>query len=410
MSEQRLIFDLDPRLLLLRERMNPLRIVLVLHEPPLPFGGAAARWFFVLVTELVERGHSVIVLAPYSRAEDIAATTTLFPPPKFDVRLFQSAADGGIAGKVASAISPYSFTFGPELRRELYREMARGADVLHLETTWAGYVGLAWSRRAVLNLHFLYGIDWSEERGGTLKTRLLRATSLIAERRLLRRYGRIATLTQRLTDRVRQVNPSAEVTTTPMALDLSLYPFVSPKQSGRLTVGMIGSFNWTPTFGAGVRLITRLWPEIRRRMPAARLLMVGRRARQALVRYVTVDGLTLIEDVPDAVPYFRELDVLLYAPPVGSGMKVKVMEAMALGTPVVSNSDGVEGLAVTDRREVRVADDDAGLIEATVELLRDPELRRSQADHARRLLERDHTPSVTVSRVEALYRSFAQGM
>ena len=91
-------------------------------------------------------------------------------------------------------------------------------------------------------------------------------------------------------------------------------------------------------------------------------------------------------------------------------MKVKVMEAMALGTPVVSNSDGVEGLAVTDRREVRVADDDAGLVDAAVELLGDPELRRSQADHARRLLERDHTPSVAVSHVEALYRSFAQGM
>ena len=59
-------------------------------------------------------------------------------------------------------------------------------------------------------------------------------------------------------------------------------------------------------------------------------------------------GVEIRSDVPDAQPFFRELDVLVYAPAVGSGMKVKVIEAMALGTPVVTNSQGIEGLPATD--------------------------------------------------------------
>src|SRR3982751_6629935 len=69
-------------------RMRPLRIVLVMIEPPLPFGNAAARWFYVLLKGLVERGHHVTALAACSKPAEMEQARGLFPAPGYDLRLF----------------------------------------------------------------------------------------------------------------------------------------------------------------------------------------------------------------------------------------------------------------------------------------------------------------------------------
>ena len=64
---------------------------------------------------------------------------------------------------------------------------------------------------------------------------------------------------------------------------------------------------------------------------------------------------------------------MVYAPSRGSGMKIKILEAMASGVPVVTTSEGVEGLPAVDGVHAGVCEDDAGLIDRTVALLEDPD-------------------------------------
>jgi glycosyltransferase involved in cell wall biosynthesis len=173
-------------------------------------------------------------------------------------------------------------------------------------------------------------------------------------------------------------------------------------------VGLIGSFRWHPTYWAGVRLLCRLWPEIKRRVPRARLQIVGRRARAALGDLAQGPDISVFEDVPDTIPYFRTLDVLLYAPSRGSGMKVKVLEALALGVPVVTTSEGVEGLPAQDGMHAGVCEDDDGLIERTVALLNDPERRRRQRVAARTLVEAHCSPAPTLDHLERVYATLTK--
>ena len=112
------------------------------------------------------------------------------------------------------------------------------------------------------------------------------------------------------------------------------------------------------------------------------------------------------EDVADIIPYFRRLDVLLYAPAHASGMKVKVLEAMALGVPVVTNEEGVEGLPVEDGTHVGLAEDDDGLVERTVTLLESQERRCRQADCARTLLETHSSSAATMDATEDHYKTY----
>jgi glycosyltransferase involved in cell wall biosynthesis len=201
---------------------------------------------------------------------------------------------------------------------------------------------------------------------------------------------------------VRKLNRSAEVHTVPLGLDIMRYPFeVSAKDSP--IVSLIGSFDWRPSYSAGKRLIERLWPAIRQRVPGAQLLIVGRRALEFFGDHANAPGVSIHQDVPETLPYFREASVLVYAPERGSGMKVKVLEAFALGLPVVTTDEGVEGIPAMDGVHAGVANDDRGLIDRTVRLLESRHSRECQARAARALVEQHCNPGVTLDAVERLY-------
>jgi glycosyltransferase involved in cell wall biosynthesis len=386
--------------------MKSLRILLVMFAPPLPFGNPDARWYYVLIKGLVERGHQVTVFAACSRAEELEKAQALFPASEYDLRCYPFLERHGLLAKIETIRRPYSYVFSPELRRDLAAELAKPYDILHLEQLWSGWLGLQHKKRAVVNVHYLFSIDRSFESSNSLENRLRRLMTYGAEQKLLKAFPRIITLSDRLTKSISQINPNASLYTIPLGIDLSLYPFADHKQiNEQPIVGLIGGFNWAPSYSAATRLLTRLWPEIKRRVPNARLQIVGRCAKDALATFADLPDLEIHQDVPDILPYFANIDVLLYAPITASGMKVKILEAFALGTPVVTTPEGVEGIPAQDGFHAGISVDDPGLIERTVELLKEPSIQQVRRVNARQLLERYCSPQVTIEQIEQLYYS-----
>ena len=385
--------------------MSPLRVLLVLPDPPIPFGNAAARWFYVLLRGLLERGHRVTAFVSCADSRDVERVRELFPSGEADVRCHVYRERAGLRAKWSTFRRPRSYPFTPELIADLECEITRGYDVLHLEQHWTGWVGLRHAGRALLNVHYLYGIDTADLAVDSYLGRLRHRAVLRAERRVLRHFPRITAVTPRLRDAVAEINPRATVHHVPLGLDLSLYPFEPDggRADGGPVVGLIGSFSWQPTYTAGQRLVTRLWPAIRARVPGVRLCIAGRDARTALREHLDAPGVEIHENVREIIPYFRGLDVMLYAPSRGSGLKVKVQEAFALGVPVVTTGEGVEGIPAVDGLHAGVCEDDAGLIERTVELLRDPALRTARRVAARALLERHCDAGATVEGIERIH-------
>lgn len=384
--------------------MAPLRIVLAMIEPPLPFGNAAARWFYVLVKGLVERGHSVVAFVAYSKAGEADQSRALFPAPRYDLRLYPFPVGRGLRGKWETLRRPYSYMFDPKLESDLAAELAKGFDILHLEQLWSGWLGLGHVERALVNVHYLATIDLGEVSPKSVQESLQFRLMFSGERRLLRRLRHFRTLSPRLTDGVREVNPSADVTTVPLGIDASLYPFIpDERRVTSATISVIGTMGWYPSYSAAKRLLTRLWPEIRQRIPEANVQIVGWSARSALKEHLDEPGIEIHENVPQIQPYFDRTSVLLYAPARGSGMKIKILEAMAFGVPVVTTSEGVEGLPAVDGVHAGVCDDDRGLIERTVELLRDRARQNRQRRAARDLLESHCGPGPTLDAMESVY-------
>lgn len=386
--------------------MRLLRVLLVMFAPPLPFGNAAARWYYVLLKGLVERGHYVTAFAPCNTLADIAKVQALFPLPEYDLRCYLFPERHGLMAKIETIQQPYSYVFSPQLRQDLAAELAKPYDILHLEQLWSGWLGLEHRERAVVNVHYLFSLDQVFQSPNTLENQFRRLMSYGAEKKLLKAFPKIITLSDQLRKNIRQINPKACIHTIPLGIDLSLYPFANHKlMNEQPVVGLIGKFNWAPSYSAAERLLSRLWPEIKRRVPNARLKIVGWSAKDALAAFTHLPDLEIYQDVPDTLPYFGNMDVMLYAPTSGSGMKVKVMEAFALGTPVVTTPEGVEGIPAKDGVHAGICDDDAGLIERTVKLLNHRSLQQNWCHQARQLIESYCSPQTTIAQTEQVYHS-----
>ncbi|MBD1847253.1 glycosyltransferase family 4 protein [Cyanobacteria bacterium FACHB-63] len=382
------------------------KIVLVIASPPIPFGKPDSHWYYVLLKGLVGRGHQVSAFVACTTPEEVEQTQALFPDSDLQCYLFRPPQ--GLRGKWQSFHRPHSYMFDSAFRQALSKRLAEPYDVLHLEQLWSGWLGLGKPEKTVVTVHYLFSEDRAFESADWL-TQIHRWRTYGAEQYLLKSLPRFITLSDRLADRIHQVHPDATTHTIPLGFDLSHSPFHEDRpQQSQPIVGLIGNFRWKPTYSAAERLLTRLWAEIKAQVPNARLQIVGRAAKTQFAAFEGLPDLSIHQDVPDIAPYFNQMDVLLYAPTVGSGMKVKVMESFAFGTCVVTTPEGVEGLPAQDEIHAGIAQDDRALIQKTVALLKDPARRETQRRNARLLLEQTCSPDVTLIQVERVYDAIVE--
>jgi glycosyltransferase involved in cell wall biosynthesis len=228
-----------------------------------------------------------------------------------------------------------------------------------------------------------------------------------ATRTILRASRYVRVLTERLHERARQINAEAEYWVIPLALDVSLYPM--QPVSREAVVGLLGSMHWFPSRSAAERLLTSIWPRVKRRLPGARLLIGGWNARRYLEHQVSDSSITLIDSIAHPDEFFSRIAVMAYAPRRGSGMKVKVLESMAYGVPVVTTAEGVEGIDYEDGVQCVVREDDEALATAIVELLKDLPRRARMAASARALVETRYSPAPMLSQMLAAYDRVRRG-
>ena len=391
--------------------MKSLRILLGCAHAPLPEGSAASRWYCALIHGLAVRGHRVTVLAACESAAEARVASDCFSAPNCDLKCFTMPQRKGIASRVETLLRPHSYLFSREMIRQWRAECASGHDIRHLEETFTGWLGRSSEpHRTILNIHNLYSIDWAMDPSLSQRVRILRSLTVRTERKLIRSFPNLLTVSSALAREVARIAPHSTVKVVPLALNLNHYDFVPPAKRPRYpVVAMIGSMDWPSSKCAAERLLVRLWPTIRKEFPNARLQITGKRARNALRAYLNVPGADFHEDVVSTQPYFENATLLLYAPERGSGMKVKVLEAFAYGLPVVTTPSGIEGLEVEDGVHAGIQETDEGLIERALGLLSDPARQEAQRRAARHLLETKYSADAAIERLENVYAGVLRG-
>lgn len=170
----------------------------------------------------------------------------------------------------------------------------------------------------------------------------------------------------------------------------------------------IGAMDWAPNDEAMRFLTTRIWPRIRQQRPEAKLRLAGRKMPD---HFCTGNGILIDGEVPDAKAYMRDNGILLAPLLSGGGMRIKLVEAMALGRAVVSTPIGLEGIAAANGVHAAIAGSAEEFADAAIRLYDDAHLRARIGHAARQLVvENFSRPSVT-SKLVAFYHDLrgAQG-
>ena len=161
------------------------------------------------------------------------------------------------------------------------------------------------------------------------------------------------------------------------------------------TLIFTGSFRYFANHDAMVWFLREVYPRIRAQVLTVRLSITGDHANLPLP---PVDNVTLTGFVDDVRPLIASTCVSLVPMRLGGGTRLKILEAMALRTPVVATSKGAEGLAVQHDKHLLIADTPEAFAEAVVRLLKEPGLRKRLADNAYQLVREKYDWAVVMPR------------
>lgn len=187
---------------------------------------------------------------------------------------------------------------------------------------------------------------------------------------------------------------------TPVGMDSREWP----DRSGQGEPGMLvflGSLDWRPNLEAVRWFLREVWPRVKAEVPEARFRIAGSNPPRRLDEARRTEGVELLGRVADARTFFASGTAMVVPLLSGGGVRVKILEAMALGVPVVSTRLGAAGIAARDGREILLADDPEGLASACTRLLRDSARAAQLGRAGRREILAAHDASGIARRVLA---------
>ena len=161
--------------------------------------------------------------------------------------------------------------------------------------------------------------------------------------------------------------------TVPNGVDTRAFPYdANTAKSSSPHILFSGLMSTKANHDALLWLRDEIWPAIHAARSDLRLLLVGKGMAPELAKDLgRMPGVELVGEVPDMQPYFQKASVALVPLRIGSGTRLKILEAMSQGNPVVSTSKGAEGLGAASGQQLVLADSADALAQGVVKLMED---------------------------------------
>jgi glycosyltransferase involved in cell wall biosynthesis len=393
---------------------------MVTHGLPYPPHSGARSRDFHLIREVARR-HSVVLLSQLESREEQAGVSALRVicegveaiTPR-DRTLAERLSGGArwVAGGHPLATFPFiEAEVGSALRRIL---ATQPVDIVQIEHSFlAPYrdaIPPGAGCRTVLSLHNI-GVDQyrsmvrmragSRRLGFVLKWLLMRGW----EARVAARFDHTIVVSE--LDRTRLLSQAPGLAVSTIANGVATQDCPVLDEVGGATLLFVGTMGYHPNVEAACYCSETILPLIRREVPATRLLLAGAHPTRRVERLADLPGVTVTGYLPEVADAYRQAQVCVVPLRAGGGTRLKVLEAMAFGRPVVSTRVGCEGLDAVDGEHLLIADAPADFARQVVRLLTDPALRERLRWNARRLVEMRYDWSIVGQLLSALYERLA---
>ena len=166
----------------------------------------------------------------------------------------------------------------------------------------------------------------------------------------------------------------------------------------------IGSMNWMPNEEGIKWFLNNVWGDVVKRVPEAKLYLAGRNMPKWLLKKNHKKNIEVVGEVPDAHEFVNQHNVAIVPLFSGSGMRIKIIESMALGKTVITTMIGAEGIQYTEFEDIIIADNEPKMVENICRLFKHPEEAEAIGLNARRLIEEVYDNKKIINRLEIFYK------
>ncbi|MEO8464685.1 MAG: glycosyltransferase [Gammaproteobacteria bacterium] len=293
---------------------------------------------------------------------------------------------------LSNLFSPLPYAVGryrsPQLCQKI-RELAADADLLVCDfLAPSSNVPDSLPCRTVLFQHNVESAIW-ERHAAVPQLSLRGAYMRLQWRRMLRveaaqcrRFDHVVAVSEQDVRLMRDQYLVRSISCIPTGVDIEYFAPAPTQQRSDSEIVFVGSMDWLPN-DDGIRwFVEHIFDLVRSAVPNVRLTIVGRSPTAALMKLARRPGVEVTGTVPDVRPYLSRATVSIVPLRIGSGTRLKIYEAMAMGVPVVSSTIGAEGLPLTSGKHLLIADAPSDQAAAVISILRDRALAERLAANA----------------------------
>jgi len=379
-----------------------MRVLVVSPNFPSPAGGASSRNYYLL--QAVARSHSTALIALVNQAdmarsrdiallEDTVHALHLVPREPSNLKRWQQLAS--IARGKSYLLDSFRVS---KVQRALDAMLAGDHyDVVLFESMFMAGYRVPTGIRIIIDQHNieheLLERTYQNEKSLPRKWYNWQESRLVkrAELSLCQRADGVLVTSERERSKLKELVPGKVIEVVPNGVATAMFNVDEPSAEGPERIIFTGSMDYYPNTQAVLFFAQYCWPLVRAQIPGATWQIVGKNPPREVLKLAELPGVMVTGTVPDVRPYLAEAAVAIVPLLIGSGTRLKILDAFAARKAVVSTTIGCEGLAVESGKHLLIADPPEAFARAIIALLRDPERRGELGRAGRTLVETDYS-------------------
>lgn len=374
-----------------------MKILQLCLKPPLPARDGGCIAMNNITQGLLQAGHRVKVLTIFTHKHDLNPElmpadyleSTEIEGVFIDTKLNAVDAYSSIITSDSYNISRFFSTdFDIRLAKLLRKE---DFDIIHLEslfmTPYVSTIRRLCTTPIVLRSHNIEYVIWEKIAAGTRNP--IRRFYLNYLTRKLKQYelsmlngvSGIASISDEDRRRMLALGMKKPIRTIPFGINLADYPFESNAHS-ELALFHLGAMDWGPNLEGILWFLKSIWPRVHEKYPDLKLYLAGRNMSDE-IKLLNFPNVVVVGEVEHAIQFMQSKAIMVVPLLSAGGIRVKIIEGLALGRAVISTTLGAEGLDCEDRKNIMLADRPDEWLKAVDELMTNPALVESLGSQGR---------------------------
>ena len=227
------------------------------------------------------------------------------------------------------------------------------------------------------------------------------------ESEIVSAFDKCLMLTRNDFNRIRSMNRSVRACVVNAGVDVRKYAPADSAQIDGNTLIFVGDMKWRPNEDALIWFLNHIFKPIEREIPSVRLIVVGKDPSEKIRKFANWKNIAVTGWVPDERPYLAKAALVIVPLRIGGGMRIKILNAMAMGKCVVSTSIGAEGIDAVNGRHIVLADRPAAFAGEVCRILKNPAAAEKIGAAARDLALQKYAWPVVLERLEGELKAAA---